>query len=307
MIAPERKLRIGFSTGYGDFNYWGTDWFNAKQIGGSEHLLTEVACELARQGHEVSVRLPYPSHALAHRGVLWLGQEAEAQRYDLLFCFDDHARRDRADRTALVVCRSDPPPTTNFDELLFLSAHHARFLGHAGRPHVGGGVNLADYEGEVKRTKGLVLCTSSPDRCQAAFQIGAAFPRFVFTYKPVPGLPPTRQVSRADLVKLQREAQVLIYPYDPRRESDFFSMAILEAMAAGTPCVIADGESHVELWGDAAVVLPRPVRLAEWVETVEDILGESRRWKRLSEAGRACARGYAWDVVARKYLTAAGL
>ncbi len=298
-------MKIGFSSGYLE-NYWGRDWFNATQIGGSEHLLVEVACELARQGHEVSVRLPYPSVALAHRGVIWLGQEAAPQRYDLLFCFDDHARRDLATRTVLVVCRSDPPPTTDFDELVFLSEHHARFLGHAGRPHVGGGVNLADYAGESKRTKGLVLCTSSPDRCQAAFAIGAAFPRFVFTYKPVPGLPPTRQVTREDLVKLQRSAQVLIYPYDPRRESDFFSMATLEAMAAGTPVVLADGESHVELWSEAAVILRRPVRLSEWVETVENILGNRPRWQALSDAGRAVARGYAWEVVAKKYLTAAG-
>jgi len=298
-------VKIGFSSGYLEA-YWGTDWFNATQIGGSEHLLVEVACELARQGHEVSVRLPYPSVALAHRGVVWLGQEAAPQEYDALFCFDDHARRDHAGRTALVVCRSDPPITTNFDELIFLSAHHARFLGHAGRPHVGGGVNLADYAGESKRTKGLVLCTSSPDRCQAAFAIGAAFPRFVFTYKPVQGLPPTRQVTREELVKLQRSAQVLIYPLDPRRPSDFFSMAVLEAMAAGTPVVVTDADSMPELWSEAAAVLPRPVRLAEWVETVENILDNRPRWQALSGAGTAVARGYAWDVVAKKYLAALG-
>lgn len=295
-------MKVGFSNGYRE-NYWGRDWFGAKQLGGSEHLLVEVACELARQGHEVSVRLPYETEERVHRGVRWIGQEAAAQEYDTLFCFDDHARRDNGGRTALVVCRSDTPPTTDFDQLIFLSAHHARFLGHAGRPHVGGGVKLSDYAVEHKRLPRRVLCTVSPDRVPTARLIGEACGDFVHTYKPVTGFS-TVQVSREKLIRLQQTAQVFIYPYDPARESDFFSMATIEAMAAGTPCVIADGESHVELWGEPAVVVPRPVNLSEWCETVTDIINNPPIWRYLSLLGRELAAQYDWSMVAPKYLRA---
>lgn len=297
-------MKIGLSTGWLE-NYWGTDWLNAKQIGGSEHLAVELACELTRQGHEVTVRLPYGLNGeLYHYGIRWLGQEAPSQRYNLLFCFDDFQRRDHGIRVSLVACRSDPPPSLDFDSLIFLSPHHAKLMGHPGAKWVGGGVDLSLYRSALRRSRGLVICTSSPDRCAAAFEIGPFFPKFVFTYKPVTGLPPTKQVTREELVRLQKQAQVLIYPLDPRRPSDFFSMAVLEAMAAGTPVVISDADSMVELWGDAALVIPRPVRVSEWVEIVSDLIERKPLWNKYAMLGRKRAQEYDWSTVARRYLEA---
>ena len=70
-------MNIGFSTGFAELgNYWG-DWFGAKQIGGSERIVVEIATALSRAGHQVTVRLPYlfppaDGHARSHRGVTYV-------------------------------------------------------------------------------------------------------------------------------------------------------------------------------------------------------------------------------------------
>lgn len=293
--------RIGFSTGYTE-NYWGTDWHNAKMIGGSERIVVEVACALAQMGHEVTVRLPYPVEQRVHRGVHWIGLEAPSERFDVLYCADDFARRDHGDRCALVACRSDPPPSTDFDQLIFLSRHHARLMGHPDRPAVGGGVNLADYPHPLLRLPRRVICTSSPDRCPRAGQIGRNFD-FRHAYKPVVGFQ-TEMYERADLLILQRTAQVLIYPLEPSRPSDFFSMAVLEAMAAGTPVICSDGDSMPEMWGEWAVMLANPVRLSQWFLAIEEMLADGPRWARYSALGMSRAADLTWDKQAQRYLDA---
>ena len=294
-------MRIGWSSGYTEC-YWG-DWFNGKSLGGSERIVVEVAVAQAALGHEVTVRLPYDSPGFSHRGVSWVGLSSPSQQFDLLYCADDFQRRDSGGRTVLVANRSDPPHHTDFDQLLFLSAYHARLMGHQGRPAVGGGVNLEDYARALPRIPRRVLCTSSPDRCGAAGAIGRSFD-FLHTYKPVPGFN-TIELSRAGLVQAQLTAQVLIYPLDPIRPSDFFSMAALEALAAGTPVVVSDADSMSELWSDAAVVLPRPIDLGLWWETVNELLENPVLWRKYSRLGRMKAQHYGWDAVAQRYLETA--
>lgn len=304
-------MKIGFSTGYLE-DYWrGWPWI--KQYGGSEHIVVELAKAYAVAGHQVTVRLPRPSFVpdlplhptlpTVWEGVLWIGLDAPARSFDLLFAFDDFDVRDDAGRTALVACRSDPPPHTNFDQLIFLSDHHARLMGHAGRPVVGGGVRLADYAPTKTRLPRRVICNSSPDRCPKAAVIGREFD-FVHSYKPVPGFA-TTQLDRAGLIDLQQTAQVMIYPLDPVRPSDFFSMAVLEAMAAGTPVVVSDADSMPELWSGAAIVLPRPIRLSQWHNWVETLLGDRPIWGTHSFAGLELAKKYDWPLVAQRYLEAA--
>jgi hypothetical protein len=293
-------VRIGLSTGYRE-DYWkGWPWI--KQFGGSEHIVVELAKTLARE-HEVTVRLPRPQDDRVWEGVLWIGSESPARSFDLLFAFDDFSVCDTAERSALVACRSDPPPHVQFDQLIFLSSHHATLMGHPGRPHVGGGVSLSDYATPKPRLHRRVICCSSPDRCALAPVIGRGFD-FVHSYKPVPGFE-TTQFDRAGLIDLQQTAQVMIYPLDPTRPSDFFSMAVLEAMAAGTPVVVSDADSMPELWGGAAIVLPRPVRMSEWHVQVSELLDYRWLWKRYSDLGLKKAAEYDWSKVAAKYLRAA--
>ena len=301
--AEARAMRIGLSTGY-DENYWG-DWFAAKQLGGSERIVVELAAALAPD-HDVTVRLPYGVAPFRHRNVAWVGRDHPMlPELDLLFCFDLFGERDRAQRTALVACRSDPPPHKNFDARIYLSRHHASLMGDEGSPSVGGGVNLDDYERGQKRKPGLVVCMSSPDRCIPAFDILGQFPGSVFTYRSVQGLPRTQELERDALVELQQTARVGIYPLQPRRPSDFFSMSTLELLAAGTPTLISDQDALPELWGDVCPVLKSPARISEWVGEAEDLLVNKTRWNRLSLLGKKKAADYSWDKVAARYLKAA--
>lgn len=304
-LVPSRTTRssevdIGWSTGYSE-NYWG-DWMTAPQIGGSERIVVEIAAALAAQDHRVTVRLPYRADETVWRGVRWLGVDAPGQRYDVLLCADDYARRDHGVRTCLVACRSDPAVHRDFDARIYLSRTHAELMGDAGAPYVGGGVDLADYAQERKRVARRVICTSSPDRCPAASAIGKAFD-FVHTYRPVSGV--GQELDRAALIGVQQTARVHIYPLDPARPSDFFSMSVLESHAAGTPVIVSDRDSMPELWSDSAWIIPGAVRLAEWDEAVLELLSNRSLWRRYSETGRAKAQQYTWDLQAARYLSIA--
>lgn len=296
-------MKIGVSTGYLE-DYWKGWPFEGKQMGGSERIVTELAAALAAQHHQVTVRLPRDADDRVWRGVRWRGHHAPSEQYDLLFCFDDYDRRDNGVRTALVACRSDAPLHVNFDELIFLSKTHAQLMGHPGRPAVGGGVNLEDYKTPLKRSPGLVICTSSPDRCPQARRIGSAVQgRFIHTYRTVMG--EGHEYTREDLVRIQQQAMAHIYPLDPVRPSDFFSMSVLESLAAGTPVIVSDADAMPELWDGAAIVLPRPIDLGQWVEVVDELMIDMDIWKTRSWAGRERAKQYDWSVVALRYLRAA--
>jgi hypothetical protein len=294
-------MRIGWSTGYYE-QFWGRWPFEGKQYGGSERIVVKTAIAQAKAGHSVTVRLPWDCEEKVWEGVRWIGQTHGSQRYDRLFCADDFSPSDRADARALVACRSDPPRHAAYDALIFLSKHHASLMGCPEAPAVGGGVDLAEYVGAVPRLPRRVICTSSPDRCPAVRSIGKPFD-FVHTYKPVAGFD-TIEVDRDELIRIQRTAKVLIYPLDPRRPSDFFSMAVLEALAAGTPVITSDADSMPEMWTDAALILPRPIDLGQWYEAVTHLLENPIAWRDRSKAGRALAAKYDWSLVANRYLEA---
>jgi glycosyl transferase family 1 len=267
-------------------------------MGGSEWMVYCLAREMALAGHEVTVRLPraVPERLSGGRLVRWIGADANSQRYDILFCFDDYARRDTADRTVLVACRSDPPVHTDFDRLAFLSKTHARLMGYPDAPAIGGGVSLEDYRNPRTRYPRRVIYTSSPDRGgHHAAAIGRNFD-FYATYRGA------NELFRHDLIGIQLTAKVMIHPYDASRESEFFCMSALECMAAGTPVVLSDGPALVELWGDVATVIPKPIRYSIWIQAIEELLRNKAEWTRRSELGKAKAVDFAWSAQAERYL-----
>ena len=293
-------MKLGFSTGYQE-EYW-AGWPWCEQYGGTENMLIETAVVFAAQGHEVWVRLPRKISERTWRGVHWVSDDFASLRFDILFAYDDFAVRDHAGKTILVACRSDPPQHKNFDDIVFFSMYQARLLGCPEAKAVGGGVDLEPYRTPIPRIPRRVISTSSPDRCPAATAIGSSFD-FIQTYKPVGGV--GTQYSREALVNIQKSAMVQAYPLDPVRPSDFFSMSVLEAMAAGTPVIVSDADCMPEVWGDTAWVLPRPVDLAVWSEAIERLLTDRALWKKYSLAGKQKARELKWEKQAAKFLTIA--
>lgn len=290
-------MKIILTTGYREEFWRGWPWVHG-QMGGSEWMVYQYARTLADMGHDVKVRLPRPQVAMMMHGVLWIGRYDDPREADLLLSFDDFETVDRAPRRVLVACRSDPPKHTDWSRMVFLSKKHALLMGHVGHPAVGGGVDLADYPEQPvdRRQRRRVIYTSSPDRGGLhAGIIGRTFD-FHPTYRG------EREVTRHELIALQRTAMALIHPYDAPRESEFFCMAVLEAMAAGTPCVVSDGGALPELWGTAAIVLPLPIRYSQWVATLEALFEDPEEWQNRSDAGRALAARYTWRAQAERLL-----
>ena len=172
-------------------------------------------------------------------------------------------------------------------------------MGHASRPAIGGGVNLAEYAQPLARIPQRVIYTSSPDRGgHHAAVIGKDYD-YVATYRGM------NELDHDQMVALQKSAMVQIHPYDSPRESEFFCMSALEALAAGTPTILSDGPALVELWSEAAIILPRPIDYALWSETISELLDDTAMWAEFSDAGKRLAAQYDWPLVAAKYLEVA--
>lgn len=82
-----------------------------------------------------------------------------------------------------------------------------------------------------------------------------------------------------------------------------FGITLLEAMACGTPMVVADSPGFRALvnGGREAVMLPHDDP-ARWSETIVDLMGDPARRRAMSAAGVAKAARYAWPLVAEQVL-----
>ncbi len=82
-----------------------------------------------------------------------------------------------------------------------------------------------------------------------------------------------------------------------------FGITLLEAMACGTPMVVADSPGFQALvnGGREAVTLPHDDP-ARWSETIVGLLGDPARRRAMSAAGVAKAARYAWPLVAEQVL-----
>jgi glycosyltransferase involved in cell wall biosynthesis len=96
-----------------------------------------------------------------------------------------------------------------------------------------------------------------------------------------------------ELASTYAGAQCFVFP--SRYEG--FGLPTLEAMAAGTPAVLASSSSHPEVGGDAAVYFT-PGDAAELASAIHGVINDPSRRSELIERGRARARGFSWTSVA---------
>ncbi len=82
-----------------------------------------------------------------------------------------------------------------------------------------------------------------------------------------------------------------------------FGVTLLEAMACGTPMILADNHGYRAVVDDGteAVLLP-PDNAAAWADTAIGLLADPARRAAMSEAGCAKAAEFAWPIVAQREL-----
>jgi len=107
----------------------------------------------------------------------------------------------------------------------------------------------------------------------------------------------TGYVPAADLPALYAGAACFVFP----SLYEGFGLPVLEAMAAGTAVVASRVGAIPEVAGDAALLVDarRPVELAE---AIESVLTDPTLRARLVARGRARARLFTWEAVARQTL-----
>jgi len=96
-------------------------------------------------------------------------------------------------------------------------------------------------------------------------------------------------VAPEDLAALLSGAQVFVLP----SWFEGFGLPVLEAMACGTPVLVADTSSLPEAAGDAGRCLP-PHDEAAWTAALAQTMHDAAWRAEASERGRAWARQFTW-------------
>jgi glycosyltransferase involved in cell wall biosynthesis len=107
----------------------------------------------------------------------------------------------------------------------------------------------------------------------------------------------TGYVPPAELPVLYAGAACFVFP----SLYEGFGLPVLEAMAAGAPVVASRVGAIPEVAGDAALLVD-PHRPAELADAIETVLTDAALRARLVERGRARARQFTWETVARETL-----
>ena len=104
-----------------------------------------------------------------------------------------------------------------------------------------------------------------------------------------------RYLPDADMASAYTHAELFVFP----SHFEGFGLPALEAMASGTPAILADATSLPEVGGDAALYFP-PSSVAGLAEVMNTLLDDASLRARLSEAGLARARTFTWTKSAEQ-------
>ncbi len=104
-------------------------------------------------------------------------------------------------------------------------------------------------------------------------------------------------VSDADLVAIYNQATVYCQP----SYSEGFGLAVLEAMACGTPVITSDTPTLIEISGDAALHFD-PNSQASLEQVLHQVYSQTQLRARLSKAGLSRAKSFSWDKTALETL-----
>ena len=106
-------------------------------------------------------------------------------------------------------------------------------------------------------------------------------------------------VPEAVLPALYRGATAFVYP----SLYEGFGMAVLEAMASGTPVVTSDRGGTAEVAGEAALLVD-PESAEALADALRRLLRDEGLRKKLSGRGLVRSRGYRWELTAQETVRA---
>ena len=109
-------------------------------------------------------------------------------------------------------------------------------------------------------------------------------------------------LSRADLIREQKSAQLYACPYDPAQLStETGNLGAIEIAAARVPMLLSDDVAVQELFFDSAWFLPLPVNDDDWYEGIEMLLTDPAKRLKHVAAARGIAEMREWHWVANAW------
>lgn len=104
-------------------------------------------------------------------------------------------------------------------------------------------------------------------------------------------------IAEEDKPALYSAARAFLFP----SVYEGFGLPPLEAMACGTPVLVAERSSLPEVVGDAGWLLD-PNDPREWANALRVIISDATKWGELRERGLAQAKRFSWERTARETL-----
>jgi glycosyltransferase-like protein len=104
-------------------------------------------------------------------------------------------------------------------------------------------------------------------------------------------------LTERELTGLYRVSQLLLCP----SLQEGFGLCVLEALAAGAAVVVSAREPFTEYLDAASACFVEPESASEITRAVEELWSDAARRARLSSNGKARARQFSWDNVAREH------
>jgi glycosyltransferase involved in cell wall biosynthesis len=161
--------------------------------------------------------------------------------------------------------------------------------------------NFAVFVGALSARKNIVRLLEAWPQCrQAGFELiiaGGGGPNHVLAGTNAPALPANARllgrIDDADLPTLLTAAGAFVYP----SLYEGFGLPPLEAMACGTPCLVANGTAIPEVTADAALRVD-PLDVADIARGLTKLLGDAALRQELRAKGLQHAAGYTWDKTA---------
>ena len=155
------------------------------------------------------------------------------------------------------------------------------------------------YAGNHRKHKNVETLVAAwsrlPDRCDLAITEDDPFGFDIDRYEKRGGrIVRLGHVGERDLIALYAASSGVVQP----SLYEGFGLTVIEAMAAGAPCIVADTPALVETAGGAALTFP-PRDADALARALAVLLNDSTEAARLRAAGRGRAALFSWDATAR--------